>query len=254
MAADLNALGLMLVLLLTGVVLIRYGAWPESLWRIAGGAAAAFLLMFLAIWFGVIFLALPSVLYYDANNSHQALIPSMCLALVLIFTKPNRVCRIVALAIALSAFVLSFHFACLVGLDASYSGSPDWTRRNCRSVTLSHLRTIRLMFSYVAQEYNDSYPAGWLAETELGRELHQDDLRYTKSQSVEIHTLWHSPLTGLYCKTYRELSLWYPGGRLREGLQRMEFRPRPARERNEIQGQEKKAAASARVLPGRTSP
>jgi hypothetical protein len=110
------------------------------------------------------------------------------------------------------------------------------------------------MLSYVAREDNYSYPAGWLAETELGRELHKDDLRYTKCQSVEIHALWHSPLTGLYGKTYHELFLWYPGGRLKDGLKRLEFRPRLAREHNEIQSQEKKAAASGKVLPGRTRP
>jgi hypothetical protein len=244
---NLNALGLILVILLTGVALARYGTLTGSLRRAPLAVGIAFGVMVLAS-------CLTTVLYYEANASHQLLIPVVCLALLLAFTQPSRLRAIAALAVTLSTFLWSFHAITLVGPDSPYTGSPMWARRACRATVRAHLREIRSWLSAVAEGDNREYPAGWLVETELGREIPADYLHYTKAPSVEIQPFWHSALTGLYGKTYRGLSLWYPGGRVREGLRRLEFRPRPARERNEIQSQGKKAAASAIALPGRTSP
>jgi hypothetical protein len=244
---NLNALGLILVILLTGCILVRYGTLTGSLRRAP---------LAIGIAFGVMVLAscLTTVLYYEANASHQLLIPVVCLALLLAFTQPSRLRAIAALAVTLSTFLWSFQAITLVGPDSPYTGSPMWARRACRATARAHLRGIRSWLSAAAEDNNREYPAGWLAETDLGQEIPEDYLRYAKAPSVEIQPVWHSALTDLYGKTYRELFLWYPGGRLREGLQRLEFRPRPARERNEIRSQEKKAAATASALPGRTSP
>jgi hypothetical protein len=168
----------------------------------------------------------PLVMYYEADHSHQILIPSACLALLFIFTGPSRIRGVAITAVALSMLVWSVHVLCLVGPRARYTGDPEAARQTCRSIASSHLRQIRLYFSEDPEQDSCSYPAGWLTETEPGRELPAEYQKYTEAPSVEIRPFWHSVLTGLYGKTYHELSLWYPGGLPKNGLKHLQFRPR----------------------------
>jgi hypothetical protein len=216
---NLNALGLILVIVLTGAVLLRDGTWPQSAWRVVTGILTALGVLFLAV-------CLTTVLWPEADPSHQLLISSACLALVMVFARPGRLRALAALAVALSTIVWSFHVLLLVGPEDGYTGNPSWTKRSCRVARAAHLRTIRSVLMLIAEDDDRNYPAGWLAETELGREIPADYRRDLKAPSVEIQPLWHTPLTGLSGKRYHELSLWYPGGPLRRGIQRLEFRER----------------------------
>src|SRR4051795_9647219 len=102
MAGNINALGLILVLLLTAAVLRRYGRRPKSLTHVLSGAAAAFGVMMFVV-------CCTAVLNNEANAARQQLIPWICLTLVLVFTNMNRICATSAVAIGLSSFVWSFH-------------------------------------------------------------------------------------------------------------------------------------------------
>jgi hypothetical protein len=219
MAGNLNALGLILVIALTGAVLMRYGTWPASVGHVVGGIAAAFGVMFAAE-------CVTLVLYYEANHTHQTLIPSACLALLLIFTKASRIRAIAATAAALSAFVWSFHVLLIVGPSAHYTGDPEAAGRSCRAIARSHLRVMHSILTIVAEEDDRNYPAGWFTDTPLLGTVPPEDLRNLKSPGVEIHPFWHTPLTGLYGKSYHDLSLWYPGGRVKETMKGLEFKPR----------------------------
>jgi hypothetical protein len=219
MAGNINALGLILVLLLTAVVLKRYGRRPKSFTRVLSGTAAAFGVMMFVV-------CCTTVLYHEANSVHQQLIPWICLTLVLVFTGMNRICAAAAIAIGLSSFVWSFHAISLVGPGSPYTGSPYWARRTARVVTRSHLRTVKAVLSMVADGDNQDYLAGWLAESTLKQLIPGDQTPYLTSWSVEIHPFWHTALTGLYHRQLHSLALWYPGGRLKESIQKLEFRPR----------------------------
>jgi hypothetical protein len=178
MADDLNALGLMLVLLLTAVILVRFGRWSASFLRVATGCVAGFGLFLLTACF-------TTVLDYEANPIHQWLIPSVCLAVLITFTAPGRIRNIAATAIALSAVVWSFHYLCLLGPDSAYTGSPYWARRRAQATSRSHLRVINEALKVAAEADNHSYPAGWVSESEVGRLIPSDSIRYTRSRSVE---------------------------------------------------------------------
>jgi hypothetical protein len=219
MAGNVNALGLILVILLTGAVLVRYGAWPASIAQVVGGLAAALGLMFAAE-------CMTLVLYDEASHYHQELIPSLCLGLLLVFAKPSRIRRVAVMAAGLSAFVWSFHVLSIVGPSARYTGSPEAARRSCRAIARSHLRIMRSILTVVAQDDNRSYPAGWFTDIPLIEALSAEDRRNLKCPAAEIHPFWHTPLTGLYEKSYHELSLWYPGGRVKDGMKGLAFRLR----------------------------
>jgi hypothetical protein len=219
MAGNIHALGLISVVLLTGIILLRFGRRPKSIAHVAGGVAAAF---------GVFLLVAcrTTVLYREANPIHQWLIPSICLALVLVVTEWNRICATAAVAIALSAFVLSLHYLSLLGPDASYTGSPYWARRATQVRSLTYLKVIKRGLLEAAGTREDEFPPGWVAESGLTRFIPDEDRRYLKSRSIQIHTFWHSAFTGLHGKKYHDLELWYPGGRLKEGIGKLHFRPR----------------------------
>jgi hypothetical protein len=245
---NLNALGLILTILLTGCILVRYGTLTGSLRRAPLAIGIAFGVMMLASCLTTVFDD------FEVDSSHQLLIPSACLLLLLVFTGPTRMRTMAVLAVVLATFVWSSQILLLVGPNTRYTSNPEAARRSCWTERRADSRAIRAALSEEAEHDKRSYPTGWFAECDLSQRIPADYLRYTKAPSAEIQPFWHSALTGLYGKTHRELFLWYPGGRLREGLQRMEFRPQSGRERKGIQGQEKKAAASASALPGRTGP
>src|SRR4051812_48314602 len=114
MEGNFNALGLILVILITGGVLVRYGTWPASVGQVVKGMAAAFAVIFTVS-------CLTAVWNYEMNNAHQILIPSVCLGLLVIFTRPSEIRAFAVIAAGLSAFILGFHVFSIVG--HRYTGS-----------------------------------------------------------------------------------------------------------------------------------
>jgi hypothetical protein len=225
MDGDLNAFGLLLVILLTGAVLMRRGTLTGSLRRTPAALGIAFSMIIIAM----IFLA---SWQNEVSDSHQFLIPLVCLVLLLTFTQPSELRTTAGFAVGLAAFLLSIHSISLAGTSYTerprwvYTGNPMWARETSHSTARRDLREVRSWLADVAEDDTREYRAGWLADSAFSRKLPADYLRFTKARSVEIHSFWHTPLTGLYGRTYHELSLWYPGGRLKDGLKRLEFRPR----------------------------
>jgi hypothetical protein len=223
---DLNALGLLLVILLTGAVLVRHGTRTGSLRRAPLAIVAAFVVMVLA---AILVIGFDD----EMDPSHQLLIAAVCLALLLAYTRPGEVRTIAALGVAASTFVLSMQIPQLVGRPVypyasspTYTASPRWSRKIVQRNSRSQLHEVRSWLDPVAEDDNHEYPAGWLAESPLRQFFPPSESQITRSEAVEFHPFWHSSLTGLYARRYHELDMWYPGGRLKEGLKRLEFRPR----------------------------
>lgn len=219
MAGNLNALGLILVMVLTAAILARLRSRPRSIWQVIGGLATAVGVMFVVK-------CLTVVLYDEANNSHQVFVPSACLALLFIFTNPSRIRAVTVTAVTASMLVWSIQVFSLAGPSSRYTGNPRAARRTCRVIAYYESGQIRKLLSYEVKQDNRIYPAGWLAETKFGRNLSAHYPQYVKSPAADIRSFWHTPLTGLYAKSYYDLSAWYPGGRLKDGLVHLEFRPR----------------------------
>src|SRR5258708_1223335 len=102
MAGNLNALGLLLVILLTGAVLMRRGTLTGSLRRTAVALGIAFSMIMIA---GIFMVSWKN----EANASHQFLIPLLCLTLLLTFAQPSELRTTAALAVGLAYFFLSSH-------------------------------------------------------------------------------------------------------------------------------------------------
>jgi hypothetical protein len=225
MAGNLNALGLLLVILLTGAVLMRHGTLTGSLRRTPRALGIVFSIIIFA---GIFMVSWKN----EASGSHQFLISLLCLTLLLVFAQPSELRTTAALAAGLATFFLSFNADSLVGTSYTerprwaYTGNPRWARATSHSTARHHLREVRSLLAPVAEDDNREYRAGWLSDSEFRRVLPSFYMPYTKARSVEIRSFWHTPLTGLYGRTYHELSLWYPGGRLKDGLKRLEFKPR----------------------------
>jgi len=70
------------------------------------------------------------------------------------------------------------------------------------------------------------YNEGWFKDSEVYekyKNYFSEDLLQTK-QRFEIYPLWHSWLTRLYRKKSYNVELWYPGGKLSEGINNLEYR------------------------------
>src|SRR5437773_1401233 len=106
---NLNALGLILTILLTGCILVRYGTLTGSLRRAPLGVGIAFGVMVLASCFTTVFDD------FEIDSSHQLLLPSACLLLLLIFTRPSRIRTTAVLAVVVSTLVWSSQILLLVG-------------------------------------------------------------------------------------------------------------------------------------------
>src|SRR5438034_8718422 len=108
MAGNLNALGLLLVILLTGGVLMRHGTLTGSLRRTPAALGIAFSIIIFA---GIFMVSWKN----EASGSHQFLISLLCLTLLLVFAQPSELRTTAALAAGLATFFLSFSADSLVG-------------------------------------------------------------------------------------------------------------------------------------------
>ncbi|RPI78968.1 MAG: hypothetical protein EHM45_04680 [Desulfobacteraceae bacterium] len=68
-----------------------------------------------------------------------------------------------------------------------------------------------------------SYPSGWAEE--LFKEALDAEAGMTyRITRTDAYRLWHSFFTDLYLKSQITVYLWYPGGRLSEAVDKMEWR------------------------------
>jgi hypothetical protein len=78
------------------------------------------------------------------------------------------------------------------------------------------------------------YPAGWLLDTAFWhglpknyQEMYISTVPYFQHEGiVRTHPQWHTVLTGFYTIEEVPTGVWYPGGRLQDGLSRLEYRER----------------------------
>ncbi len=83
--------------------------------------------------------------------------------------------------------------------------------------------------AYESTDQSTTYPAAWLNELPIKNAV----LNYwgwtasPKDGTVVVirpTALWHSYLTGLYAIEAKSVRVWYPGGKISEGINKLEFR------------------------------
>lgn len=225
MGANINATGVLIIILLTVFLLVRVGRKPTSLKHIVFGVLVAFVLL-------VVFSVLTAPLAGAAAYNRQALICCLCLALISIFTNrekslpaPRRLISCTIVLIIVLGFVLFSQYYYLVD-TAMYTGNPAWTKSFYETERQGKLYETREILSKAAETDGTVYPPGWFSELEIKNlipEDHRKDLLDAK-KCLEIQRFWHTPITTLYGVKYASLHMWYPGGMLNDSLDKLEFK------------------------------
>jgi len=219
MQGTLNALGIIGVAVGTGVLLWRYGKRPPDFGIVAYGVVFGVLSLFIGIMFTFPF--------------SQCLVPSACLALVYIFIPNNRLVAIAMTVLFLAGIALGFHFV-LLAAGERYSGNPSEVNHYAHNAQQGNIKMINTAAEMVMidnpEQAEKTYPAKALAQTGIWPLLQQAAPEIGKPSLADhcytTHRLWHTWLTGLYGKTGTPMVLWYPGGKLKDGIKHLEYRPK----------------------------
>lgn len=104
-----------------------------------------------------------------------------------------------------------------------------WSSREqgLKSIAMSNDEMFRLQVSRVDRSDATVYRAGWYEELPPWK-----NARWAKGASTwgperpELIPFWHSSLTGIFGLKKIPQGYWYPGGRLADGLDKVELRDR----------------------------
>ena len=78
-------------------------------------------------------------------------------------------------------------------------------------------------------------PAGWINETGIVKRLSKEDaINYlswiTQNEKMleqyDVKTEWYTPITGIYKIQTVPVGFWYPGGRIKDNVNKIELRRR----------------------------
>ncbi|MHB9023218.1 MAG: hypothetical protein ACYC7E_03460 [Armatimonadota bacterium] len=83
-------------------------------------------------------------------------------------------------------------------------------------------RFLKVYLGEVAKTDARSYPPGWLSGMPFDKGFSS---AYVHHRGIP-RPYWHSWLTGLYGADARQFELWYPGGKIKDAIGKIEFRPR----------------------------
>lgn len=170
------------------------------------------------------------------NPVTQLIIPCTCFAICYAAFEEPHTPRWILFVLFFTPLALGFHYTIIVHSEG-YTGNPRSINRAIRSLQRSNLQQIKLYYDYAFQDrpavLSSNYPPGPLAASGAWQVLVDriadseekekvDDL--LTSKEYHTHWLWHTWLTGIYGVSSRPLKLWYPGGKLKDAVQQLEYR------------------------------
>jgi hypothetical protein len=150
----------------------------------------------------------------------QMLIPSLCMASVLMFVKPSWMRRAVTIVMVVAAFALSQHFSILVHMNG-YTGNPHSEAR----LRVRLLRSMRERIEVLRPEDSTDYPAGWLFDSIPLQRSDFSETEYLDHRAAASAT-WHTWLTRIYRTDSVPTDVWFSGGRVNDPEARLEVRDR----------------------------
>ncbi|MBI2931129.1 MAG: hypothetical protein HYY16_05720 [Planctomycetes bacterium] len=157
----------------------------------------------------------------------QIVVPVGCLWAGIFIGWP-RLHQIFSVSLLFVTLVLLSWYAVLV--QSRYVGRPDWIGQEQVPLEQS-LGSMRRALLRDGGADEMVYPSGWLAESELMGLYDRSLAGVVLSGTVERSApLWHTWLTALHARIVARREVYYPGGRLSEGVPKMEWRDRPNRE------------------------
>ncbi len=136
MSANVHAIGMIAVLVLTGILLRILGEKPKGVKRILAGIVFGVFLAFISIAASV----------HSCSNGQpflQWLIPSICSALLIIFIKKRWAGILLAGLMVISSLALSLQYSILVHSDR-YIGVPEFNIPTDDGHDVRRIDTVRL--------------------------------------------------------------------------------------------------------------
>jgi hypothetical protein len=220
MGGALNALGIILVVVVTVITLWRFGKRPAAFGRWAAGLLAF-------AFSALVPLVLSMHLCGAGAPIHQWAYCAPSLGAIIILVPRKALRRSLAALVFVAQVLLSVHFDSLAH-TRSYTGNPDWEERTVNACNNANLRAVASMLQGTSAADQAVYPEGWLETSVLIDRVPQEFREYLTGHSSDTCWLWHTWLTGLYRMRVREdLRVWYPGGTVWEAVDRLEFRASP---------------------------
>lgn len=225
MAGNINAAGILIIILLTVFLLVRFGRKPTNIIQILVG-------LLLALLLGISASAISAHACMQGTPDRQILISCVCLVCILTFTDikgSSWTVRAVIVGtitgIVLLMFLLCNQYVNLIH-SKMYTGNPSYIKTIHKAISQKTLQTIREILSEATETNEKVYPPGWLSESEIKNLIPADDLKdlLGHGKSAEIYRFWHTLITSLYGKNYKPLDVWYPGGLLKDSLDSLEFK------------------------------
>ncbi|MFH0888427.1 MAG: hypothetical protein V1871_04395 [Planctomycetota bacterium] len=216
MEGNINAIGIIIIPILTAILLIKYGSKPNKLFQIIIGI----LITLIALCGN------PQHLCYEGQSFYQSIIPSICLLISLLFIKPKIIRWVTAVIILITMFYLINQYNNLVHGN-NYTGNPKWRKKTTQEGVQDKLQYIKIELETISATNNTTYPAGWLSDLEIKQLIPQSEQFLLDNKSVkETYKFWHTPITRLYGVTYQKVDIWYPGGLLKDSINKLEVKER----------------------------
>ena len=213
MADDIHAIILIATLIVTSIILIKYGSLKKT-WENPRFVIKRFLIIF------IIFITTTPVLLDSFGRpqprgiglaSSQYWIIFLCIFPMTILVHIKKLMYISVGILFCVNILLSMHYDLLLK-SHNFIGRKNYsTLLEKRNQT--KLENARVELSIEGESDENHYPEGWLIDV-INKPLQQRLRPYLDSTSSKQHELWHSSLTGLYALEEWKISLWYPCGML----------------------------------------
>ncbi len=154
--------------------------------------------------------------------------------LLLLFPALENVKIRITLLLFLFCFGLFFclHFTFLVR-TSNYTGNPadiNHAEKVRQSSTIREVQTIFALQTSDRQISEKTYPAGpfsrstaWTLLGQSSDDSIRDLAEHITSKRFTAHRLWHTGFTGIYGKNTDVVQLWYPGGKLKDGIAGLKY-------------------------------
>lgn len=219
-----------MIMLMTLLAVLRYFNKPVN-------GARPFIAVVTGVLVFAILIGINQLLVYGSVLSArqpiiQSIIPAVAITLIGTYTpRPHRAARVIAWSIFGIALALIGHFVWLTETPC-YTENPQFVSAHLKYSQRSTLDHIDDALEYVADYYpRKSFSPGWIEQASFYPRLTQGLTACAcPPPSIRHHDAiftryWHTGFTGLYGTQVIPNAVWYPGGRVKDAIGKLEYRP-----------------------------
>lgn len=182
------------------------------------------LVMWAALWgtMLIVFLASVRCMCFESHSLMPALIGVPCMIITLAYSSRRFLAGVSVSILIVAILGLKYQYNDLVHSSNFTSGSHAQSPRN----RIQKQGCMTVMRKMIAKNHVEGQhqSAGWVADWPWVAEESDEAQRSLRLyHQFEAKPFWHSSFTRLYKRTTAELAPWWPGGKLDENLDKLEF-------------------------------